>query len=768
MLPWVRLLVKHCPLRTGPSRTIFSLSSTQKAEHISDSSLELARTIRRAVEGGEVDRGYQIFTTTCSGNPATSESQYKQNRLLAHVLIHTLHRCQKPLTAASFTKLCLDRRIDISKRTFNTVFSGISPHLTSDVPGSPLDRGMPMGRAPSLTAALSLLSAARKSGHEHSSWMYDRIINAMLLQGEVLTATFLFIALVREWNYRRQLQLAEGDEEMERDTDNSKQAGRSFATAHSTWSDRRTNSLLNSWMNSITSEHHNRISVSGTPEEMSRNQAFRGLDALVSLLNDAKIDIPNRWRLLRVMYLIPYNDFPEPSMYHRWHTILLEYCQGHRGQQNLDLPSYHILLHYAFIYRQSVDLAAAVLQRLCQSHEPSPVTYNILLHGFLSIHDQDNFTSISDLIATRGRQLLDPLRQFNKPDAMKVRHDILQELRKHPVPRPDEYTITAHMSNSIALGKPHLVCILVSRLFPTMRSFYSRKQHGADRANLQRVDRFSPHFWSIAVHAAYRAGDLSFTMAIWRLVIRAEKHGRRQQPTFHSIYAKEAYTSHIYMFSRIVYLLQRRMKKVVDSGNQLRPSHIRATFKLFRVVLHMVNRVLMTLRDRLVYDTPLGYHLDTLLIGSMMRLVDNLINVQRYICIVGDTIVHQVTKNPTVDYTDTHRLDGVIGIAHHILRIHGITMPNEWREYKTHSHIQGHNIWLGELSDHGHLLSAESVEHDSEMAMWNLGPVQVKPPILRKAVDSIFNTSVRLGGESIVVPEPKRDFTYLTNLLRSR
>ncbi|PVG00563.1 hypothetical protein CPB86DRAFT_871847 [Serendipita vermifera] len=773
MLPWSRFLLKRRPLQAGPSRLIFSLSSPQKVINGSNYSLELARAIRRAIEAGEVDRGYQFFTTTCSRSPSIPDARYKQTRFLAHVLIHALHRCRKPLTAASFTKLCLERRIDISKRTFDTTFSGILPHITSKLSEPPPGISKPPSRSQSMTAALSLLSAARKSGHEHSSWMYDRIINAILLQGEVLTATFLFIALVREWNYRRQSKIPERDEEIETSSEISRSEGNfPKMAARPNQFDLQMKRFLNGWMNSITSELHNRTRLSDSSdssEVIPRTQVFRGLDALIGLLSEDKLDIPNRWRLLRVMYLIPYESFSDASVYHRWHAILLDYCQGHRGGHELDLPSYHVLLHYAFLYRRSVELGITVLRRLCQKHHPSPVTYNILLHGFSSIRDQDNFAAISALIATRGRQLLDPLRHFDRRDENKVRYEIIQSLQRHPIPRPDEYTITTHMLNAIALGKHHLPCGLVSRLFPTIRSLDPRKRKRAGRVNLQRAGRLSPHFWSIAVHAASKAENLPFTMAIWWLVVKAENLGRKQQ-SFHSIYSREAYTSHIHLFSRVANIIQKRMKRSVNSGGQRNLTHIRRAVKLFRVILQMVDHVLTRLRDRLVQDTPpLDYSLDTLLIESMVVLVDNLVNVQRYIYIIGNEIIHQILA-PKLEFTNTRRLDVIIGIARHILRIHDIPVPNDWQEYRDHLDIQDSSGWLGKPLHRKHLVSTQSVGRDSKMALsWEWGPAQAAPFILKKTVESQSNTTFEYGvGSRVVASEVSRDFTFLTNLLRSK
>src|SRR5258706_10324847 len=195
--------------------------------------------IRHAVrELRNLDQGYQIFRLSYEKTYQSIEAARKKNpseqpkledrvkvaaiqtKLAAHTFAHALLRRGRALEASRFVELWMERNIRIHYRTFQATFNLLCPRVDHQVdtvgPPSPVTVPPPSEVGPTCRlnpqrqgasqmftiAALSLLRSARQGRHGRASWMYDRIIDACLLQGEVLTAALLFVALVRDWMLR--------------------------------------------------------------------------------------------------------------------------------------------------------------------------------------------------------------------------------------------------------------------------------------------------------------------------------------------------------------------------------------------------------------------------------------------------------------------------------------------------------------------------------------------------------------------------------------
>ncbi|KIM21607.1 hypothetical protein M408DRAFT_333355 [Serendipita vermifera MAFF 305830] len=613
------------------------------ARSLSTSTVTAAHTIRSAVLNGDVDRGYQLFTKyyneeQCSSTVSSGENAgtRQPSRYLAHVLLHALHRGRHPLNAAVFTKMCMERGIKIRGHTFSTVFAGISPPCDYTVP---VKRPISTEKLPPihlLTATLGLLKAARKSGHKQHSWMYDRVINAFLLQGEVLTAAFLFITLVKEWNARR---LAKAMDEAQAEVleDPSPETGGNRPSYASEYRRPVVRPYVVApqgvWLEKITAAiEEDLYPLSNSAENFPTGKILTALSVLVKLLEDDHSYLPGRWRLLQITRSALLRGNMDDAPYKRFHRILQDLCQRSHPVPGVDLFSYHVLLRYSLRDQKSIELGTNVLRALCESHKPSTVTYNILINELTCLGDAATATAITRLLGAESLFALNkPARDSNGPVAGgSVQWRMVEYLSSHPIPRPDGYTVTTAMSESIARADPHAACRLLSQMFPELhRADFQSSKLSSCKPALLRAASLSPHFWATAQRAATEVKSLTLSTRIWRLVTRAEKIQRSSHTgdMLPSIYNVEAYTCQLQFFLSRLEGLQLSVQTSPEGyDGKCSPQAITAQYSQ---LLDIMYDVLVTLRDRVTGKARIsGFEFDDRIARTLFALVKALLTLE--------------------------------------------------------------------------------------------------------------------------------------------
>ncbi|KAG8831316.1 hypothetical protein FRC18_006773 [Serendipita sp. 400] len=356
------------------------------------------------------------------------------------------------------------------------------------------------GPPPSLTSAISLLAAARRSGHRHQSWMYDRIIDALLLQGEVLTAALLFCTIVKEWNRWRSQQ-------------GSTQEANTNAT--STNLSQNTDDSSGEGLSSPIPAPNgsNMVRILDAVEKARRHglkgpQACspKGADAISTLIPLLEHDcpvVPGRWQLLRALYRLPHEEWPDSATYERFNAAILTIFAD-LDDRSFDLASYHILLQYSIRERQSLELSTIVLRALCKAYTPGIVTYNIILRETARRGMDELFDNVNKLLTTSS-----------VPTSS---CEITKILSCYAIPKPNEFTVIAQMSGAISRRRPSEACEILVHIFPTLE--YKAPTHSDARrdshSTVQRASQFSPQFWATAAHAASKARSLKLSIRVWR------------------------------------------------------------------------------------------------------------------------------------------------------------------------------------------------------------------------------------------------------------
>ncbi|KAG8836222.1 hypothetical protein FRC17_008958 [Serendipita sp. 399] len=560
-------------------------------------------SIRSAVHGGDINGGYRIFTQShrqavIDQPPDKAVKQELKIRYLAHILVHTLHKTSQPQAAITFAELCLNRGIRIHTKTFESVINRSITH-TGAIQASP-------AASPSLAATISLLAAARRSGHRHHSWMYDRIIHALLLQGEVLTAALLFCTLVKEWNRMRSQQTGTQEADPNPST-----------TKAPVEQSRRNQSLI------PLPRRSNMIGILEAIKKLREegHQSTKGADALSALIplldRDCRV-VPARWQLLRALYRLPHEKWPDLATYECYNSAISALCTD-IDDRCLDLASYHILLQYSLRERQSVDLCANVLRALCLAHTPTLVTYNILLRETARSGMHEVFNNVDRLLTIRPT-----VSSTAGPSCV-----ITQLLSAHRIPKPDEFTLLAQMSAAISAGRPTHACQILVHLFPTLKfkSPVSSDARHDGPSVVERASRFSAQFWTTAMHAAAKSRSLTLSNRIWRLAVRAErfKHKSAQNTP---ILDKEAYTTYLHFLHSS---LSRLYRKAIAIANKPGESPSKNQFlHSYDTVLKVLCGVVASLRDKAASPISPAVSLDALMIDALMSILECIILIERH------------------------------------------------------------------------------------------------------------------------------------------
>jgi hypothetical protein len=658
---------------------------------ISTSVVTTAHSIRNAIVNGEFNQGYQLFTEFYANefqNTTTISSSNGQiirpkSPYLAHVLIHALHRSQQPLSAASVTKMCMERGFKIRGHTFVTVFAAISPPCDFTVPVARPGRSKDSPPIVLINAAVGLLKAARNSGHKHHSWMYDRVINALLLQGEVLTAAFLFITLLKEWNARRAAKSVE-------EVISPEESASRIDIAHTLYAMAPRRPFIQTyvvdpqdiWMRKITAALKERIHDPENPTSDSlKTRTMKALDALVKLLAESSQYLPGRHHILQILRSALSTGYVDDATSKHFRSILLCLCQRPRKRPGLDIFSYHVLLRYALQDEKSIDLGVDVLRALVESYDPTLVTYNILLHDISLLGDIGTVEAIARILNDRNCFAIGTLLAKTDQQAQK---EIIECLSSRPVPIIDEYTTVTMMTHAIARGDPHAACRYVVQMFPELDNskVWSDQAH---RNVVKQAKRLSPHFWATAQRAAVMANNLKLSMSIWRLVMRTEKmqYNPETGDMVSPLYNATAYTSQFQFFStklqKIFKVIQELLAEKADKTTQER---VQSLFNRYNHLLVYIERILVTLKERSLGNSAgqktviAGFKLDKRLIRELFIMVERILMVgQGLPALAHHGADPSQGKSWPEQYNEHARPHRILGIVRKIVQHHGVPHP---------------------------------------------------------------------------------------------
>lgn len=291
--------------------------------------------------------------------------------------------------------------------------------------------------SPETKLALNLLSTARQSRHRRTERMYSWLVDACLLQGEIVVATLLFVILVKDWQLRKVLKAS--TVELEAATDNEK--GKPLAKVKTTRfrldlpSQIRAKplgldntslaipypekSILQNIINSI---RHN------TNSQQFKLGAIESLSILADLIDQRSLPFGQISSLIRALYSCPsdprcvishfqHGRSIEINAYNYIHEALLRLSQSLPTENakpslihpevlpRLDTRAYNALIHYALRHCLSPASADTVIKHMTVHRrpplKPDVVTYNTLLRSASLLRRGDLANQVIDILRKR-------------------------------------------------------------------------------------------------------------------------------------------------------------------------------------------------------------------------------------------------------------------------------------------------------------------------------------------------------------------------------
>jgi hypothetical protein len=464
--------------------------------------------------------------------------QFVSPRLAAHSFLHLLIRQGLPDKASKYAELMMQQGIRIHKGTTEAIVrslcnSGPLAKLKNTLPFTSRIAEIPAHTGHSgILAAENILSCARRFGQERTERMYRNLIDACIMQGEIIIASLLFVLLVKDWQVYKARQEAKGQNQLTMEAANSDQSlgdveayssgqtpqvySRSDVSSTIRNTNRLGSHLLNkppypeqNLLTMITNDIHTAFARDlddpGGDERLK--VSLQALANIVSFIDSGQIHSSHISSLITLMYKCPRTDYTvqikrggrefSVKAYSYFHDFLRRLAASlvpSRVQAPLlDTRSCNSLLHYALRHRMSPQMATKVLDHMCTRSLPNTTTVNILLRSGTLLRRMDISQAALAILqqsSDMGGLLLDQLATdktvTSKTSVTRVVgknrnfERALKQLQRQKLQTPaitssrssilpaDVYTLVAYISYLTSIGRPDTITEMVFKILPEL------------------------------------------------------------------------------------------------------------------------------------------------------------------------------------------------------------------------------------------------------------------------------------------------------------
>lgn len=437
-----------------------------------------------------------------------------------------------------------------------------------------------------LSDALRLMQKAEQYRQRRSYNMFERLIEACLLQGEILVGSLLFVLLVKDWEHRRNVALRLASARLQEH-----ELPEDLVAEHILMHSENltpTPRLLHRILCSIDST----LSQECLDPETTQ-PALQALANITNLLDDRRLPLTNISSLVRSLYRCPRVDdliwIPDRNggpprqvnAYKYFHATLKRLISDlptkplkpirfdpkssinpklHRlavyktALPALDLPSYNALLHYALRHRLSSAMADQVLRHMTeQRHKPlSPdiSTYNVILRSGTLLrknslaervlemlrHQKGNTdhgimvnapcpTYIAKKVASRR-----PATRFTDTLSSSQAELTLPSLSSPTSLLANDRTLCAYILHLVATGRPEAVTQVLFHVLPGLAAI-DHPARGPSEADTTRVvlqkpyDKaaLGPYLFTSILYALRKDGRTGLAERVWIYAKKAER-----------------------------------------------------------------------------------------------------------------------------------------------------------------------------------------------------------------------------------------------------
>lgn len=563
------------------------------APGIAQKARDAASSIRKAIVAQDTlqakETTYSMLDYTTKTRWCSNPGRHFPSRLVAHSLIHALLREGKVVDAGYEMKEIMSLGVTFHHRTIQKNISLLCsmPFIASEdqvagpndltnhvYPGdsesgfllSALHTRLP----PPTRLATSLLIAGRRYRQKRTEEMFNKLIDACLLQGEIIIATLLFVLLVKDWQFRSVVR-ASGtrDELLGYDTETQEQfSGSGFPTPsfaktialHRLQIPYPEVIMIQKILDNI--KYH--MIFTNTPTE-AHLASIESLALLANLVEEGSLPYGNISSLLRAM-----QDCPRGALFHLitirhrrrvqslpiyWyiHNVLTDLCNdlpskrpkkanlvSPRMLSPLDLRSYNTLLHYTLRHRFSPAMANQIFDHML-SHRNPPLkpditTYNILLRSASLLGRNDLAYAVLAKLRETSQSSIDSsvhlpeLRSAEKQSRRSIPRRIVMEMLSIPPPdraasvTADNYTLSSYISHLISTSQLDAMIQTLIELLPILEVSPSQwHRHAIEfQESLKRAILYGPHVLAAFLNGCQKSGKSSLTERLWLLAKEAE------------------------------------------------------------------------------------------------------------------------------------------------------------------------------------------------------------------------------------------------------
>ncbi|KAI0751214.1 hypothetical protein C8Q80DRAFT_1119068 [Daedaleopsis nitida] len=616
--------------------------------HLSDAQMSrvAAQTVRLSIREGEFGDALYVVNSACHSvlrNPLQPEETRDSAplarlqpiafgrpvspRLAAHAFLHGLVRRGYTLKAQKYATLMIRVGIPIQRRTLEEIVRTLNSPASALPRFGPFSRVIPRTRVrnsqPVLQlqtgmvadgcarATLELLQTARQFGQQRTERMYRVLISTLLMQGEIIVASLLFVILLKDWELRTLQERATRDEPM-LDRLSHEHLGvpppSQAALLAVPYPDLQ---IMSNVLDAIDAKF---AKVSDHQSDPTLLPYLQSLAVLAMLLDTGQLHTHRVASIIRTLYNCPKTrahvwilrdgQLVSVRAYPYFHQVLQRLVDSlaensERTPPKLSRRAYNSLLTYSLRHRFSPTMASQVLNHMCVYRtppiQPDIVTYNILMRsGTLLRQTHISRIALTALrtessalgLATTPFEGLTPMEDGHtrKPTSramgelppsdfaaalMQLESErlVLQQAVSAPSdePKPNPSTLTSFITHLTATGRPHDITSILFELLPELWSIDHPATNGvavppafkvSRREAIRRAAAHGPYLFAALINALAKAGEVGLAERVFILAQQAER--ATHTPGFVKNVAPwrlsvEAYTSMMQSYARVVH-----------------------------------------------------------------------------------------------------------------------------------------------------------------------------------------------------------------------
>ncbi|EKM59546.1 uncharacterized protein PHACADRAFT_205765 [Phanerochaete carnosa HHB-10118-sp] len=450
--------------------------------------------------------------------------QPSQAAQLAESLMKQGHRVQPSTLEATVKALCESDKSFWDRRRASTLPRSLHSRHVLDISNDSFSH-------PGNAIASLILIHARKYGQERSERMYETLVRACLLHGEIVVAALLFALLVKDWQVNSARKLAEAEA-----------ASRANAVVTEESSDttvygrrarygldvdallRRTAKHRNiPWTSfehapyptaGLLKQITDRIEVIFLEEADSvgggehLQEPLQALTILAMLIEEGDIHFGKLSPLIRTLYKTPKTEHRvwkrqhgkpvQINAYRYFHGVLSRMIKSLKDPTRMKLPpldtrACNSLLQYALRHRLSPALASNVLEHMVVHRDlaPDPITLNVLLRSGtvlrredisdtalrilrrLNQHDTSALVNLEPCVIFRGNRRQRTATRSSFGHAMiRLREENItfpeKMLDSRSSMQADEVTVVSYITHLTSTGQPDVIPNVLFLILPEL------------------------------------------------------------------------------------------------------------------------------------------------------------------------------------------------------------------------------------------------------------------------------------------------------------